>query len=676
MYFIYVIIECFSIILIGYVTAKCGLISETEAIGITRFVGYFSLPSLIFKSLATFNLADVNWNIVLGIFAAKAILFIAVAVLTLILTKPAELSKAGLYGIFCTQSNDFAIGYPLLVSLYSKTHPLFPKYIYILAPVQLLMINPCGVVMIEIEKHWNSVTGNRVQQMFSFIFNLILGIFKNPIILMTGLGVLWSVLFNHWLPQIFEKILGTLGDAFSATALFLLGLTLYNNSSIRRETIFLTMLFVGVKIILLPLIIKISIEVITPSNENVLELSSFGFLYGTFPAAPTPFIIAMNQEMNADIVAAGMAISTMLSGPLMVVSGNMVALKSSSVAQIEEYLFETVSIVSFVAIPCTFMVLLTFFKQRKWQTVIQKILTLLFLSQLLVAFGGYFSEDISQTEEKNFAYYLECLLAVVGLNACRIWCAVLALTLALMKTGRFNNSHRVYDAIMSIAFVTIFASFIDIFVNLFMEKKRNDVLEITKTHNLLTVIVLVICIMISIVSMVAHHFLKLRSMSYEAINDKTSNESGVLNVKGSDRVMYKRKTLTIENQYEEIVNGVNGKPNNHIVDLTHTNTENSSNNSQCSTSDCSSEKSVSYESQDVSSSLILVLVLIVSMLVALTVKIGSHMNNKSNGVFVELEFLDVALNYGQGIASFLLFGLNSTIFYKYVNKCLTKASIA
>lgn len=89
------------------------LISESGMKGLNTFVGTFSLPSLIFLSLAELDLSAVNWLFLLSIFIAKSIVFFAVIVLTILVTRPINLGSAGLHAIFCTQSNDFAIGYPI-----------------------------------------------------------------------------------------------------------------------------------------------------------------------------------------------------------------------------------------------------------------------------------------------------------------------------------------------------------------------------------------------------------------------------------------------------------------------------------------------------------------------------------------------------------------------------------
>ena len=49
----------------------------------------------------------------MAIMISKAAVFVAVVIFTLLLTRPMNFSKAGLFAIFCTQSNDFALGYPI-----------------------------------------------------------------------------------------------------------------------------------------------------------------------------------------------------------------------------------------------------------------------------------------------------------------------------------------------------------------------------------------------------------------------------------------------------------------------------------------------------------------------------------------------------------------------------------
>lgn len=56
---------------------------------------------------------QVNWTFLVGILIAKASLFILVGLVTLLVKRPLNLGYTGIFGIFATQSNDFALGYPI-----------------------------------------------------------------------------------------------------------------------------------------------------------------------------------------------------------------------------------------------------------------------------------------------------------------------------------------------------------------------------------------------------------------------------------------------------------------------------------------------------------------------------------------------------------------------------------
>lgn len=101
------------IIACRYLAGRLNIITNTEAKGLNTFVGTFALPSVIFLSLAELNWSTVNWNFLLSILISKTIVFLAVAIISLLVARPVNYGRAGLLAIFCTQSNDFAIGFPI-----------------------------------------------------------------------------------------------------------------------------------------------------------------------------------------------------------------------------------------------------------------------------------------------------------------------------------------------------------------------------------------------------------------------------------------------------------------------------------------------------------------------------------------------------------------------------------
>lgn len=208
-----------------YVAGRLNIISATESKGLNTFVGTFALPSLIFISMATLDLSSVNWHFLLAILLAKTIVFITVLVITLLVTKPIDLSKSGLLAIFCTQSNDFALGYPIVAALYSKSHPDYPSYLYLTAPISLVILNPIAFLFMELGKRRlenlnsvndasepNSVTSmNRTtsvkESSTTLALNIFIKVLFNPVVLMTTLGIVGNLIFHQHVPEIVGGIL-------------------------------------------------------------------------------------------------------------------------------------------------------------------------------------------------------------------------------------------------------------------------------------------------------------------------------------------------------------------------------------------------------------------------------------------------------------------------------------
>lgn len=108
------LLECFGIILCGYIAGKANIITPTQAKGLGNFVSKFALPALLFKNMVLLDFSNVIWPFLWSILVAKVTVFCIVCVLTLIVASPdSRYSKAGLFSIFATQSNDFALGYPI-----------------------------------------------------------------------------------------------------------------------------------------------------------------------------------------------------------------------------------------------------------------------------------------------------------------------------------------------------------------------------------------------------------------------------------------------------------------------------------------------------------------------------------------------------------------------------------
>ena len=88
------LVQCFGIILLGFVAGKFSFISDVEARGLGTFVGTFSLPALVFVSLCQLDFTSVNWGFLSAITLAKSTIFFLVLLVGLFVHRPADPSRS------------------------------------------------------------------------------------------------------------------------------------------------------------------------------------------------------------------------------------------------------------------------------------------------------------------------------------------------------------------------------------------------------------------------------------------------------------------------------------------------------------------------------------------------------------------------------------------------------
>ena len=116
------LLQVFLTILLGWLAGTYQIIPEQEAKGLNLFVGKFSLPVLIFVSLAKLNFKNVEWSFLLAITISKGTIFVLVLAVDVLMNSQKDLSRAAIFAIFCTQTNDFGMGLPILDAVYGHDH--------------------------------------------------------------------------------------------------------------------------------------------------------------------------------------------------------------------------------------------------------------------------------------------------------------------------------------------------------------------------------------------------------------------------------------------------------------------------------------------------------------------------------------------------------------------------
>lgn len=618
--------QCFAVIICGYIAGQTGIISHRETTGLNTFVGKFSLPSLIFISLCKLDLSSVNWAFIIAIFIAKATIFFIVLIITLFVTKPVHYARAGLLAIFCTQTNDFAIGIPVMLAIFGNQHPEFVGYIYLMAPISLTILNPIGFILMEIGKYnaiqdRNMNINNQLQMIMGVIGNIV----SNPIVFMTTLGILANYVLDHNPPALLESVLNVFGDAFTGTALMLLGLRMVGRSRSLQGTGFLIMAILLItKLLITPLLMREVVGVVLSlhnvPDQDISTYAMFSFMYGLLPPAPGVFVYATGYALDVDLVAGAMVAGTFLSGPLMFVSAKMISAATvdtkTSEVTLNTYEFD----ISAINIFALSVVILMFMFSRKFKFP-HRITMCLLITRLAASLG-------SVLQSTNIPY-LPLILNVGGDLSSNLWTTALSLSLMLIQAHAESTLHAI-RYMLYILPLLIPTCMLIIIVTMYYVPYPKEIY--TMVTDGLCCSVLLFSIFATLFFLLLGERWQKRNLRYNALVEDSTSSSSSSN--------------------PDLLNGIkqehryNAAKVDSVSDMID-NEQNPRSIPEIDTTYCEGEPQFLLH-------FILIVVSLCSFIVTLA-KLFWQIFSSENGLYVELRFLEVTLRRGIGIVAFLLF---------------------
>ncbi|KAK7154960.1 hypothetical protein R3I93_009797 [Phoxinus phoxinus] len=644
------LLECFGIILCGYVAGRSDIISVAQVKGLGSFVSCFALPALLFKNMVQLQFEHVVWSFLWSVLIAKVCVFLLVCVLTLLVANPeSKFSKAGMFAIFATQSNDFALGYPIVDALYRSSHPEYVQYIYLVAPVSLMLLNPVGFALCEIQRWKHS--NDRSYSKLHVICTVILQVLKNPIVFMVIVGILSHFLFGGRVPVLLGEFVDGLADSFGGAALFYLGLNMVGQmGKLTRTTGVSLILLITAKLLVMPLMCKDMMELLNAGNSssvNHSSLSDYAFLYGVFPTAPSVAIYAAKYNMELEVVTSGMVISTFLSAPIMYVSAWLLTIPwleaSSLVAELQDVSFN-ICIVSLIALVWTLAVMLL---SKKFRRLPHMFATNLFLAQLLVCVSMILWKFVLKQGDM-FGQILTFTLLYGSLYSTYMWTGLLAFALTLL--GRNENLK-----VKPIVFI-IFGwgiPFLIVGVLLMIGQRMNDNVDSAffygKGQIVCTLVVLGCSIVLAGLSLLSLSRGAQEEQNYQALdqNSMTGTTEDVRHPQpenqNSSELDQTNTDVCCSEPMPDMIAG-------HLTDSPVPSAE-------IFLSEASSSRHVQEERQ-IARHVLLCLLLIVSMLANLSSCLWWLFNADPGRLYLELQFFCAVANYGQGFVSFGIFGLD------------------
>lgn len=209
-----IVAPVFALIGLGAAAIRLRLLDTGAVRGMSDFVFYLAMPSLLFRSMVTappLRLLDVAGSFITG----ALLLFIFAALLSRLVFR-ARISTAGVFALNAVFGNTVMLGVPIIDSAYGAE-----GVAYLLAVVAFhsALLLPLATILIEADGGGGSRTPLDVLRAVAP------GLLRNPVVMVIIAALAWRAT-DFGLAAPVERLLHLLGAAGPPLALFCLGATL------------------------------------------------------------------------------------------------------------------------------------------------------------------------------------------------------------------------------------------------------------------------------------------------------------------------------------------------------------------------------------------------------------------------------------------------------------------
>ncbi|MEZ5826191.1 MAG: AEC family transporter [Geminicoccaceae bacterium] len=270
-----VVLPVFAIVAAGYACGWKRLLGGESSEALNGFVYWVALPALLFKAMASVDLAEV-WNApFLAAFAGASVATWVIASIVGRKVFRLDAAEAALHGLNGAYPNSGFMGIPLAIAAYGEEAAL-PA---IVAAVISVLSVALAVVPIEIARPGTS-------RLLPLIGRVMGALARNPMIVAPCAGLAWSSTGLGLFGSI-QTFTGILGAAAGPCALFSIGLFLVGKPLREGSAEIAAMTFA--KLIVHPLLTAFAILVLFPTDPL---WATVAILSAALPIGSGPFVLA------------------------------------------------------------------------------------------------------------------------------------------------------------------------------------------------------------------------------------------------------------------------------------------------------------------------------------------------------------------------------------------------
>lgn len=291
-----VVLPVFAIIATGYVCGRLNFLGPESSEALNKFVYWVALPALLFKAMASVNLAQVYDRSFLVSFTGALAATWAITGLSGRFFFRLDPAEAALHGLNGAYPNSGFMGIPLAIAAFGEQAAL-PAIVA--ATISVLSV-ALAIVPIEIARQ-------KASDLSVIARHVSLAVARNPMIVAPCAGLMWAWI-GLGLPPPVLTFTGILGAAAGPCALFSIGLFLVGKPLTEGSVEVAAMAFA--KLVLHPVLTAAAILLLFPTNPLWTKVA---ILSAALPIGSGPFVLAQAQGIYVRRTSTVMLVTTVLS---------------------------------------------------------------------------------------------------------------------------------------------------------------------------------------------------------------------------------------------------------------------------------------------------------------------------------------------------------------------------
>ncbi|KAG5440958.1 Integral membrane protein gpr155 [Clonorchis sinensis] len=717
------LIQCFGVILLGYLAGRYKILREAEIRGLNSYVTKFALPAVFFKGMVTVDLTGVSWALVGAISLGKATVFFLAFATTLLLNRTSPFGMAAILSMFVSQSNDVALGYPVLKALY----PELAIYVYLFAPAQLIILNPIAYLFLEWHQLKQESIDAEVKRLadgtditppasvskYKRLLQVIWRVALNPLFFMTVIGVIFNFILSHNIPIYVDGLLRIIAESFAATALFTLGFGMVGKMGriTQREMLVLVSI----------LMVKLPTELVqTVNDREPKKTPTTEFTVTTIRCQQNRKRVLKNiinersswvpgvSPLKTKSIGIGLVLGTFLCAPMIFILARMITMYMADRSKYDQLLDSTVVDISWISIAGCVWTLFILLLSRKAFRVPHRFTCCYLLCIVLSCFGVVIGHFLNRTmfdtngrlipndgflnQPANVLHYLQFSVFFIGCTGARVWTALIALSMFLERLRSTCFVLRIQGWIYLVGFATpVLVTSI-----LLCTSSRQRIKDIDPVfqYGIGQLVVSLVVLLVSLCGTVLFLICYVRLGSAE----RTISHARCSLVCVSPMTENGESKQWIVNQSSnEVGEEANGESSTSEPDERQNQRllRGSVTSCKCGTAEtrrrclramarygelCKvSTASAADNSPDElefqhTRHLVLLFLLLTTMFFGICLCVWRLVRDAPSGVYLVLEFLDGTFNFGQGLVLFIIFGLDGDLILDPTRRYITRQS--